>query len=264
MIEIKRLGEERWREVRDLRQEALERESAAFCSAYKRETTMDEEGWRRRTADTLFAVSDGRPVGMIALGSEGGQRAGSVALLYGVYVRRESRGQGIGRRLVEGAIEAICENPEVRRIELTINASGPSGAAAAAHFTAVMNVQPLSADPSIGGSTTDWRDIPDLTNASGLVIERMLGGSPVVRVAFKQPLDLCGASAPAAVASIGTLLKTGKGSVYLDVDAIPALNSSAEVRMFGLTDYGRPGILVNGVPTVMVGQTSGGPVSGLA
>jgi len=148
--------------------------------------------------------------------------------------------------------------------DITVNASGPSGAAAAAHFTAVMNVQPLSADPAIGGSTTDWRGIPDLTNASGLVIERMLGGSPVVRVAFKQPLDLCGASTPAAVASIGTLLKTGKGSVYLDVDALPALNSSAEVRMFGLTDYGRPGILVNGVPTVMVGQTSGGPVSGLA
>ncbi len=123
MIEIKRLGEERWREVRDLRQEALEREPAAFCSAYKREATMDEEGWRRRTRGTLFAVSDGRPVGMIALGSEGGQRAGSVALLYGVYVRRESRGQGIGRRLVEGAIEAVCENPEVRRIELTVNAS---------------------------------------------------------------------------------------------------------------------------------------------
>lgn len=123
MIEIKRLGEERWREVRDLRQEALEREPAAFCSAYKREATMDEEGWRRRTGDTLFAVSDGRPVGMIALGSEGGQRAGSVALLYGVYVRRESRGQGIGRRLVEAAVEAICEYPEVRRIELTVSAS---------------------------------------------------------------------------------------------------------------------------------------------
>ncbi|HPC27689.1 MAG TPA: GNAT family N-acetyltransferase, partial [Candidatus Methanomethylicus sp.] len=123
MIEIKRLGEERWREVRDLRLEALEREPAAFCSAYKREATMDEEGWRRRTRDTLFAVSDGRPVGMIALGSEEGQGAGGVALLYGVYVRRESRGQGIGRRLVEGAIEAICENPEVHRIELTVNAS---------------------------------------------------------------------------------------------------------------------------------------------
>ncbi|HPC27688.1 MAG TPA: hypothetical protein PKX17_03075, partial [Candidatus Methanomethylicus sp.] len=148
--------------------------------------------------------------------------------------------------------------------DVIVSASGPSGAAAAAHFTAAMNIQPLTADPSIGGSTTDWRDIPDLTNASGLVIERMLGGSPVVRVAFKQPLDLCGASTPAAVASIGALLKTGRGSVYLDVDAIPALNASAEVRMFGLTDYGRPGILVNGVPTVMVGQTSGGPVSGLA
>ena len=55
---------------------------------------------------------------------------------------------------------------EMGQARLSINASAGTGAAASENFTAVMNIQPLTVDPALGGATTDWRSIPDLTNAS--------------------------------------------------------------------------------------------------
>ncbi len=152
---------------------------------------------------------------------------------------------------------------EAGQVDLVVNASGPTGATAAARFTAVMNVQPRTVDPSVGGATTDWRDLPDLTNATGIVIERMAAGAPQVRVTFSSPLDLCDPATPGTVLQLASSLRTGRGMVYLNASALPAFNSSAEVIMFGLTEHGHPGILADGVPAVMAGQASGGPVSGL-
>ena len=123
MAEIKRLDEARWKEIRDLRLEALVRDPTAFCSAYEEEATMGEEVWRRRSKNTLFAVIDNKAVGMIALGFNDRQRTKHIAALYGVYVRKESRGQGIGRKLVEAAVKDISGNPEISKIELTVNAA---------------------------------------------------------------------------------------------------------------------------------------------
>lgn len=152
---------------------------------------------------------------------------------------------------------------EIGQARLSINASAGTGAAASENFTAVMNIQPLTVDPALGGATMDWRSVPDLTNASGVVIERHYGGEPQVRVAFMQPIDLCMPDVPGTIQSLVSFLKTGLGRVYLNVSGIPAFNSSAQITMFGLEGFGLPGIIVDGVPTVRVGEEYGGQVSGL-
>jgi len=55
----------RWREYRKLRLEALRKDATAFSSSYEEERNLPESEWKKRTKNTLIALSGGMPIGMI-------------------------------------------------------------------------------------------------------------------------------------------------------------------------------------------------------
>lgn len=121
MITIKKLGEERWAEYRELRLEGLKSDSIAFGSAYEEENEMSEEDWKLRMKNALFALSGDRLVGMIVVVNNERIKASHIANIFGVYVRKEYRGQKIGKKLMEAALKTTQKNQNFVKVSLTVN-----------------------------------------------------------------------------------------------------------------------------------------------
>ena len=110
MIAVKKLEEDRWKEYRDLRLEALKKEPIAFGSSYDEEKNISEEEWRRRIGNALFALSKDKLIGMIVYTRGNKIKTKHVANIYGVYVTKEYRGQGVGRKLIDRVLEEKDQN----------------------------------------------------------------------------------------------------------------------------------------------------------
>ena len=121
MIEIRRLGEERWQDYRDLRLEALKKEPAAFGSSYEEAKIASEDEWRDRIKNALFAIDQDKPVGMIVCVRETAIKNKHVANIYGVYVDEEYRGRGVGKKLMDAVLTQIQKQHNVIKIKVTVN-----------------------------------------------------------------------------------------------------------------------------------------------
>ena len=121
MIAVKKLEEDRWKEYRDLRLEALKKEPIAFGSSYYEEKNISEEEWRRRIGNALFALSKDKLIGMIVHVQGNKIKAKHIANIYGVYVTEQYRGQGVGSKLIDSALEEIQKSKDVVKIKLTVN-----------------------------------------------------------------------------------------------------------------------------------------------
>lgn len=121
MIAVKKLEEDRWKEYRDLRLEALKKEPIAFGSSFDEEKNISEEEWKRRVGNALFALSEDKLVGMIVYVQGNKIKTKHIANIYGVYVTEEYRGQGVGRKLIDSVLEEIKKSKDVVKINLTVN-----------------------------------------------------------------------------------------------------------------------------------------------
>jgi ribosomal protein S18 acetylase RimI-like enzyme len=121
MIEIKIISEERWKDYRDLRLEALKKEPLAFSSSYEESKDKPESEWRDQIKNVLFALDRDKLVGMIVYIHEKGIKTRHVANIYGVYLDEEFRGQGVGRKLMDAVITQIRKNPDVVKIKIAVN-----------------------------------------------------------------------------------------------------------------------------------------------
>ena len=83
---ISRLNEDKWSKCRDIRLESLKNEPSAFSSSYDMEKNLSETEWRKRIKNSLFAISEGRIIGMIAVIYK--ENFGE---LNGLYVKKEFR-----------------------------------------------------------------------------------------------------------------------------------------------------------------------------
>jgi ribosomal protein S18 acetylase RimI-like enzyme len=122
MLEIKQLGQDRWRDYRNLRLEALETEPLAFGKSYSEEEQgISEQGWKDRIRNMFFAASDGKPIGMAALVVENNLKTKHIANIYSVFVGREYRGRGVGKSLLECVVNETEKNKDITKIKLSVN-----------------------------------------------------------------------------------------------------------------------------------------------
>lgn len=109
-VEIRRIGRDEWRELRELRLRALLDAPNAFGSTHDQEASDPEDVWRDWAANgaaggsgfAAIAIGPGGWVGM-AVGAPHREHPGELGL-FAMWVDPSVRGEGIGRRLVDAVI----------------------------------------------------------------------------------------------------------------------------------------------------------------
>lgn len=122
MIRIAKLPQNRWEVFKGLRLEALKTDPSAFGSSFEEETKLSEDVWRERIRNVLFALSDGKPVGMLTYVFSARTKTKHIVNIYSVYVAPRQRGQGIGLLLMKKAFSEIRKNRRIIKVQLSVNA----------------------------------------------------------------------------------------------------------------------------------------------
>jgi ribosomal protein S18 acetylase RimI-like enzyme len=110
----------------NLRLEALEQEPQSFAESAEehRATSIELAAARLREADTGFVLGaflDGELVGMAGFFREKHLKARHKGRIWGVYVRANCRGQGIGRALFRALLEKVKALPGLKQVILTVS-----------------------------------------------------------------------------------------------------------------------------------------------
>lgn len=113
---------------RMLRLTGLREEPTAFASSYEEEQAYPlskYEGWLAAPPDRgAFGAFEGEElVGIVTLGRESHRHLAHKAQIMGMYVRGDRRGWGIGRALLEKALDLARSVLEIRQVNVTSNAA---------------------------------------------------------------------------------------------------------------------------------------------
>ena len=132
-MEIKELTPADAGSYRELRLFSVEESPTAFGSTPAEAASRSREFFAERLADelnhTFGAINEeGELVGMILLRQEQREKTRHKAFIYGVYVRPEYRGKGIGQALMEAALARAGEL-DIRQVNLGVNVIGEAAIA---------------------------------------------------------------------------------------------------------------------------------------
>lgn len=98
----------------------------AFTSSVAERAAMPLSWWEKRLEsrlDRLLGAFDGEALaGIVGLAFEPREKARHKVTLFGMYVNASHQQQGLGRRLVEAALEEARQQPRLKLIQLTVTA----------------------------------------------------------------------------------------------------------------------------------------------
>ena len=121
-IEVRRLVTADAALYRDIRLEALRTSPEAFASAFETESARPV-GWfaeRLESGAVVFGAFDGSElVGILGLLVGDGPKRCHKGTLVGMYVRARARRAGVGRRLVEAALDLAAQSVELVLLGVT-------------------------------------------------------------------------------------------------------------------------------------------------
>ncbi len=126
-MHIRRLGPADAAIFQAFRLAALQDAPTAFGSSYEEEKDFPSsviEGRLSPNPDRgpFGAFRSEELVGVVALGRENMKKLAHKALIWGMYVKPEHRGKGIAKALLEEALSLARSVPEVRQVNLSVNA----------------------------------------------------------------------------------------------------------------------------------------------
>jgi ribosomal protein S18 acetylase RimI-like enzyme len=119
-IVITRLPADRWEDYRKIRLEALKIEPVAFFSSSIEEEKYGEPMWKERIVNHIFALNGSEVDGVIGLLFRAREKQKHIADIFGLFVRKEFRGLGIGELLLKEAIKTASARGGIIKLELGV------------------------------------------------------------------------------------------------------------------------------------------------
>ncbi len=121
-VKILYLPVSRWRELREIRLESLAVEPIAFGSDFSEEKDSPKKKYvdRLKEKNSIFAEVDGKLAGFVGLRQGHKKRAKHTAELGPLYVRKEFRRMGLGKKLLDFAFKK-AKKKGVEKVKLWVN-----------------------------------------------------------------------------------------------------------------------------------------------
>lgn len=121
-IGISLLRPSEWQVYKAIQLEALKEDPQAFGTSYTEWVDFSDEKWQERPSSKdslIFVAKDGEtPVGLVGVHfkNDNDER---VAHIWGMYVSSKYRGRGLGKTLLNKALEAI-KKTQVKKVKLMV------------------------------------------------------------------------------------------------------------------------------------------------
>lgn len=145
-----------------IRLEALRAEPSSFASSVEDWEALSDAEWRRRLSDPVFVAFRGNePVGVMGLLRQRSSKMAHRATLIMVYVRKELRGVGLAKDLLDTVI-AYALSEGIVQIELVVSSENPK----AIGFYRREGFSEIGRIP--GGVVHDGKEIDDIMMARRL------------------------------------------------------------------------------------------------
>lgn len=121
---IKKASLKDWKNYKEIRLDALEKDPESFGSSYEEEKKRSEKIWKNKLSEknriALIAVKERRVVGILIIMFESGIKLAHIANIFSVYVKKEYRGKGISTELMREALKLIESRKGTRKINLHV------------------------------------------------------------------------------------------------------------------------------------------------
>ncbi len=127
-ILIKKLTRKDWQIFKELRLQMLIEEPHAFTTTYEQVSGYSDEEWRKRTASKkasiLVIFVDDTPAGMNGLYYKDNEK--DKVTIWGMFVKKEFRGLGLGKKLMDAIEKEIRRDEAVKKINICVMTSQTS------------------------------------------------------------------------------------------------------------------------------------------
>ncbi|WP_026694051.1 GNAT family N-acetyltransferase [Peribacillus kribbensis] len=129
-MEIRQLNSSHADAYKNIRLESLKQNPEAFGSSFEEEKDRDvkvyEESLSAEGQFAFGAFDDGELAGVVSLVLEQKVKLLHKAFIFAMYVKKEKRGEGIGRKLMQAAIQKAKELPQTEQILLSVVSTNES------------------------------------------------------------------------------------------------------------------------------------------
>ncbi len=126
-ISIIKLTPNDWQQYKDIRLECLKEEPQAFNSTFEECMKYPDIYWKQKLENPqdiyAFAKSEDSIVGLMNITIGEKDEPTDVATLHGAFVKKDFRGVGIGRLLLDFLLDEIKNNKEIKVVKLWVKES---------------------------------------------------------------------------------------------------------------------------------------------
>jgi ribosomal protein S18 acetylase RimI-like enzyme len=124
-MEIYILQSSDWDKYKKIRLDALKNDALAFGDSFAQSLNLADDEWKSEFEDNksfiMVANENDEIFAMVGAYQEDGEKMHHVAYIWGVYVKKEYRGRGLGEKVMRAVLDTLATNTEIIKVDLNVN-----------------------------------------------------------------------------------------------------------------------------------------------